>query len=130
MVETTKPLAPSTATTTTGSSTTTAPAPGAAPPGASGATQAKPAPALYPSVDDIMHVYRKHANRKDVEKNWPILAKAMVAAGMTSKNQVCAFLSTVAVECSFKNLKEGTSRYTGKYDPYRGRGFIVRLVCG
>jgi len=118
----TKPLAPSQSPTTPAVSTPGATS--ATPAGASGTTQAKPAPALYPSVDDIMAVYRGHVNRKDVEKNWPIVAKAMVAANMISKNQLVGFLTTIAVECAFKNQKEGTSKYTGQYDPYRGRGFI------
>jgi len=115
----TKPLAPSQVSATTPAATSdTTPA------AASGTTQTKPVAALYPSVDDIMHVYRKHVNRKDVEQYWPLVAKAMVASGMTSKNQIIGFLSTIAIECAFKNQKEGTSRYTSRYDPYRGRGFI------
>jgi len=114
----TKPLSPSQSSSAVPGTTPATPA------GASGTTQVKPATALYPSVDDIMHVYREYCNRKDVEQNWPLVAKAMVAAGMTSKKQVIAFLSTIAIECAFKNQKEGTSRYTSKYDPYRGRGFI------
>ncbi len=117
----TKPLAPS---------QSSSAVPGTTPAGASGTTQVKPATALYPSVDDIMHIYREHCNRKDVEQNWPLVAKAMVAHGMTSKNQVIAFLSTIAIECAFKNQKEGTSRDTSRYDPYRGRGFIQLTNLG
>jgi hypothetical protein len=120
MVET-KPLTPSQTTTPAANSSTTA-ATGTTPAGASGTTQTKSAPALYPSVDDIMHVYRTKVNKSDVEKNWPIVAKAMVKAGMISKNQFVAFFSNVVAECMCRNIKEMGGPY--KYDPYRGRGFI------
>jgi predicted chitinase len=73
-------------------------------------------------VDDIMHIYRSKVNRKDAEKNWPIVAKSMVKAGMTSKRQVVGFLSNVMAECNMRNIKEQGGPF--RYDPFRGRGFI------
>ena len=59
--------------------------------------QVATATAMTPTIDEILQVCPE-SDRRNIEKYFPYLARAMAAKGMTSVNQLIAVIATVYVE--------------------------------
>jgi predicted chitinase len=77
------------------------------------------------------------ASEAEVAKNWPLVERALTAAGITGRNAIIGAIATIAVETgSFKPIPEYASgrEYEGRQDlgnthpgdgpRYKGRGYI------
>lgn len=83
-------------------------------------TPAKPA-APTVTVDDIVKVCPE-ADKNNVAKMFPLLAKSMVKKGMLSKNQLVAVVATAYTEMRDWSFSSESGKGGGKYGKFYGRG--------
>lgn len=117
---TTTPIQPTAAATPAAGTTAATPAAGATPAAAGGT--------MYPSVDEVFEACGGNSPKENIIAGLPVVLKAMVEKGLTSKNQLVGWVATINAECNFKPIPE----YGGPENAIRegysgliyGRGFI------
>jgi predicted chitinase len=76
-----------------------------------------------PTMEQLTKIF-PDASKEELQKNVPLLAREMVAAGMISKSQLVALFCNVYTETrSFGSIPE-VGKGGGEYGPFYGRGFI------